>query len=45
MSVATVRYRELAGRRGAWLAVLGVTVLMLALVGWLFEYYRGEFAR
>lgn len=29
----------------AWLAVLGVTVLMLALVGWLFEYYRGEFAR
>ena len=29
----------------AWLAVLGVTVLVLALVGWLFEYYRGEFAR
>ena len=29
----------------AWLAVLGVTVLVLALIGWLFEYYRGSFAR
>lgn len=28
-----------------WLVVLGVTVLMLGLVGWLFEYYRGSFAR
>jgi hypothetical protein len=29
----------------AWLAVLGVMVLLLAVIGWLFEYYRGEFAR
>lgn len=28
-----------------WLVVLGVAVLMLGLVGWLFEYYRGSFAR
>ena len=27
-----------------WVIVLGVTVLLLALVGWLFEYYRGDFA-
>ena len=25
----------------AWLAVLGVMVLMIAVIGWLFEYYRG----
>jgi len=28
----------------AWLVVLGVVVLILALIGWLFEYYRGPFA-
>ena len=28
-----------------WLAVLGVVVLMVAVIGWLFEYYRGAFAR
>jgi len=28
-----------------WLIVLGVAVLMLGLIGWLFEYYRGSFAR
>lgn len=27
-----------------WVIVLGVTILLLALVGWLFEYYRGDFA-
>ena len=27
-----------------WLIVLGVAALLFALVGWLFEYYRGEFA-
>ncbi len=27
-----------------WLIVLGVATLLLALIGWLFEYYRGEFA-
>lgn len=27
-----------------WLIVLGVAALVVALVGWLFEYYRGEFA-
>jgi hypothetical protein len=29
----------------AWLAVFGVMVLLIALIGWLFEYYRGSFAR
>ncbi|MCF8543255.1 MAG: cytochrome c oxidase subunit 4, partial [Candidatus Nanopelagicales bacterium] len=28
-----------------WVIVLGVTALLMALVGWLFEYYRGEFAK
>lgn len=29
----------------AWLVVLGVAALMVAVIGWLFEYYRGAFAR
>ena len=28
----------------AWLVVLGVCVLLFGLVGWMFEYYRGDFA-
>ena len=27
-----------------WLLVLGVLLMMFALVGWMFEYYRGAFA-
>ncbi|MBM3670437.1 MAG: cytochrome c oxidase subunit 4, partial [Actinobacteria bacterium] len=27
-----------------WLIIVGVFVLLIGLVGWLFEYYRGEFA-
>lgn len=27
-----------------WLVVLGILALVFALVGWLFEYYRGAFA-
>lgn len=27
-----------------WLLVLGVFVLLFGVVGWLFEYYRGEFS-
>jgi magnesium-transporting ATPase (P-type) len=27
-----------------WVIVLGAFLLFLALVGWMFEYYRGEFA-
>jgi hypothetical protein len=27
-----------------WIIVLGVFLLVLSLVGWMFEYYRGEFA-
>ena len=26
-----------------WLMVIGVTVLLVAVFGWLFEYYRGDF--
>ena len=28
-----------------WVIVLGGAVLLLGIVGWMFEYYRGEFAR
>jgi hypothetical protein len=28
-----------------WLTVTGVTILMLAIIGWVFEYYRGDFAQ
>jgi hypothetical protein len=28
-----------------WVVALGVLFLILALVGWLFEYYRGDFAQ
>jgi 4-hydroxybenzoate polyprenyltransferase len=28
-----------------WFVVLSVAVLMFGVIGWLFEYYRGEFAR
>ncbi len=27
-----------------WLVVVGILVLMFAIIGWLFEYYRREFA-
>jgi len=27
-----------------WLLIVGVFILLIGLVGWLFEYYRGEFA-
>jgi len=26
------------------LLIVGVFILLIGLVGWLFEYYRGEFA-
>jgi len=28
-----------------WLIALGVFALVFGLIGWMFEYYRGEFAR
>ena len=28
-----------------WLSALGAFLLVIALVGWLFEYYRGNFAQ
>ena len=28
-----------------WVIVFGVVVLMLAIIGWMFEYYRGDFAQ
>ncbi len=27
-----------------WIIVLGAVTLMLSLIGWVFEYYRGDFA-
>lgn len=30
---------------GFWVAFIGAPLLLVALVGWVFEYYRGHFAR
>lgn len=30
---------------GLWIILIGVPLVIVALVGWVFEYYRGNFAR
>ena len=30
---------------GPWIAFIGAAILIVALVGWVYEYYRGYFAR
>jgi hypothetical protein len=30
---------------GAWLLPIGLSVFVVAIVGWVYEYYRGYFAR
>ena len=30
---------------GPWVSFIGVRILIVALVGWVYEYYRGYFAR
>lgn len=30
---------------GLWIIFIGVPLVIVALVGWIFEYYRGNFAR
>ena len=30
---------------GMWIAAIGVAVFVIAIVGWVYEYYRGYFAR
>ncbi len=30
---------------GTWMSFIGVPIVLVALVGWIFEYYRGNFAR
>jgi len=30
---------------GTWIMPIGVAVFLVAIVGWVFEYYRGHFAR
>ena len=30
---------------GTWLMPIGIGVFLIAIVGWVFEYYRGYFAR
>ncbi|WP_165065125.1 cytochrome c oxidase subunit 4 [Marisediminicola senii] len=30
---------------GVWIAFIGAGLTVIALVGWMFEYYRGNFAR
>lgn len=30
---------------GVWIAFIGVAIFLVAIVGWVYEYYRGYFAR
>ena len=30
---------------GTWLMPIGIGVFLIAIVGWVYEYYRGHFAR
>ena len=30
---------------GPWISFIGASILVVALVGWVYEYYRGYFAR
>ncbi|MGL4340546.1 MAG: cytochrome c oxidase subunit 4 [Rhodoglobus sp.] len=30
---------------GPWIAFIGVAIFLISIVGWIFEYYRGYFAR
>ncbi len=30
---------------GWWLAIIGIFLLVLSLVGWVFQYYHGEYAQ
>lgn len=30
---------------GTWMSFIGVPIVIVALVGWVYEYYRGNFAR
>jgi len=30
---------------GAWMFPIGVSIFVIAIVGWVYEYYRGYFAR
>jgi hypothetical protein len=30
---------------GVWISFIGVTITFISLVGWIYEYYRGNFAR
>lgn len=30
---------------GTWLMPIGIGVFVVAIVGWVYEYYRGYFAR
>ncbi len=30
---------------GTWMSFIGVPIVLVALVGWVYEYYRGNFAR
>jgi hypothetical protein len=30
---------------GVWIAFIGATILGISVVGWIYEYYRGNFAR
>ncbi len=30
---------------GIWIIFIGVPLVIIALIGWVYEYYRGNFAR
>ena len=30
---------------GVWIAAIGAALTLISLVGWMYEYYRGNFGR
>jgi hypothetical protein len=30
---------------GVWIAIIGIPLVVIALVGWTYEYYRGNFGQ
>ena len=41
----SLRYAMMGLAVGTWLMPIGIAVFVVAIVGWVYEYYRGYFAR
>jgi hypothetical protein len=44
MLAASLTLMFLGLAAGVWISFIGAAVLMISLVGWVYEYYRGNFA-